>query len=263
MVSPVDIANQALSSIGTRSTILDFAEVSPEAEAVSLWYDNVRQTLLRMSQWGFARFFQNLALVKSAPGTPTNPNPTIDPNLSWDPQFPPPPWLFEYAYPSDCLMARYVVAASTQQLSGVPIFSINSPTPWQTMGPPVKSIIVTDKDVNGAFFKAICTNQPQATLCYTADVLDPNIWDAAFSSAMIAGLASSMAIALTGDKNLSRMLAQDANTTVMQARQMSANENLAQQDIIPDWIRIRGVNYGRDGYTAVLESFGPLFPVPS
>lgn len=265
MPSPVQIANQALSTIGTRSSILSFTEVSPEAYSVNLWYDNVRQTLLRMAQWGFARAYINLALVKSAPGTATNPNPTLDPSLSWDPRFPPPPWLFEYAYPAGCLMARYVVAASTQQVSGVPIFSTNNPVPWQTLGPPIKSIMITDQDENGADFKAICTNQPSATLCYTRDVLDPNVWDSAFSSAMIAGLASAMAIALTGDKNLAKLLAGQANDTVMAARVMSANEGLPTQEIIPDWIRIRGSTYGWDstGYTQMLESFGPLFSTPS
>lgn len=262
MTSPVDIANQALSAIGTRSTIESFAESSPEALAVNQWYDNVRTTALRTAQWGFARSFINLALLKSAPGTLTNPNPADV--TTWDPRFPPPPWLFEYAYPDKCLMARYVVPMANQQLSGIPIFSTSTPTPWPAMGCPVKSIVVVDQDlVTGADFRAICTNQPQATLCYTRDILDPNVWDTNFQSVVISALAGSMALALTGDKNLKRILMQEANATIVQARVASANEGLPTQDTIPDWIRVRGISYGWDGFMQTLDNYGPLFPVPA
>jgi hypothetical protein len=260
MTSPVDIANLALASVGTRSTILSFTEVSTEATAISQWYDLVRRQTLRAALWGFARQFIDLALIKSAPGTQENPNPP--PQAAWSSAFPPPPWLFEYAYPANCLMARYVVPAATQQLSGVPIFSTNNPVAWSVMGPSVKSIVIIDQDPQGNDIKAICTNQDQATLCYTKDVLNVDLWDPGFQQAVVDGLGYRITIGLTGDKKLSDMLAQRANDTIMRARASNANESLSNQGSIPDWIRTRGVNYGWDGYTQTLESFGPLFPNP-
>src|ERR1700730_14040497 len=122
------------------------------------------------------------------------------------------------------------------------------------MGPAVKSIVVVDQDSHGNDFKAICTNQDQATLCYTKDVTNVDMWDTGFQQAVVDGLGYRIAIGLTGDKKLSDMLAQRANDTIMRARAFNANESLSTQDFIPDWIRTRGVNYGWDGYTQTLEA---------
>lgn len=261
MTSATDVANLALLNIGTRSTIESLTETSAEARVCNQYYNLTRRQLLRMAYWGFARAFINLALIKSAPGTPENPNPSSA--ATWSPAFPPQPWLFEYAYPDECLMARYVVPAVTQQVQTVPIFSSFNPSAWQILGPPVKSIIINDKDGAGNKFKAICTNQDQATLCFTEDITEPDLWDAMFHQALVDVLGARVTLGLTGDKNLAKLLVEQANTTIMQARQVSANEALSQQDSVPDWIRVRSFNYGYSGYTSTLESFGPLFPTPT
>lgn len=81
MPSDAEIANMALSKMGTRATITSLTENSTEARAINTWYANVRDSLIRSLDWNFARVYLPLSLS----GTP------------------PARWAYSYAYPSDCL----------------------------------------------------------------------------------------------------------------------------------------------------------------
>jgi len=81
MPTDVDIANMALSRLGTRATIASLTENSTEARAISTWYTAIRDDLLRAADWNFSRVYLSLATS----GTP------------------PDRWAYSYAYPSDCL----------------------------------------------------------------------------------------------------------------------------------------------------------------
>ena len=81
MTTDADIANMALSRLGTRATIAALNENSAEARAIVTWYATVRDSLMRARDWNFSRV--TLALASS--GTP------------------PARWGRSYAYPSDCL----------------------------------------------------------------------------------------------------------------------------------------------------------------
>ena len=66
-------------------------------------YSETRDEMLRAFDWGFAERNINMTLLKSAPAGGYFP-----PNV-WNPVTnPPPPWAFEYGYPSDCLKVRSV-----------------------------------------------------------------------------------------------------------------------------------------------------------
>jgi hypothetical protein len=266
MTTSTDISNMALSAVGTRSSIVNLNEGSIESNECSKWYNTTRRQLIRMALWGFARKYVNLALYKSAPGTPENPNALVNTSGIWSPAYPPPPWMYEYAYPSDCLFARFVFPAPMPQVAGVPIFSTTLVSPNQISGPPVKSVIAIDStDTKGnplsSPLKVILTNQENATLCYNTDVTVEDLWDESFKLAMVAALGAAISLQLTGDKGTRDRLFQEANQMVMTARERSANESFSQQNIVPDWIRQRGVSYGWDGSTYMLDQFGPLFPV--
>lgn len=81
MPTDVNIANLALSRLGTQATIAALTERSTEAIQISLWYETVRDDLQGMIDWNFNRVTR--ALAQS--GTP------------------PSRWAYSYAYPSDCL----------------------------------------------------------------------------------------------------------------------------------------------------------------
>jgi hypothetical protein len=140
------IANQALASIGNRSTIASLGEQSNEAIQVNLIINDVILELLRMAPWDCAFNYNLLQLITAAPGTPENPN--FSP-IQWNKTLPAPPWAYEYAYPSDCLRALWVVPQyMTGYASGVPITTAitgGAPSFWN--GPPARFKVAIDQPV--------------------------------------------------------------------------------------------------------------------
>lgn len=95
--------------------------------------------------------------------------------------------------------------------------------------------------------RVILCNQEFATLAYVKQVTDPNVMDDLFLNAWSAILGARLCMALTGDKTLAKMLAgaaiDDANSAVARARTADGNEGLTINDVTPDWIRVRGINF--------------------
>jgi len=91
--------------------------------------------------------------------------------------------------------------------------------------------------------RVILTNQEFATLAYVKQVTDPNVMDTLFQSAWIQWLGANLCIALTGDKQLANMCIQLANRDIEEARKADGNEGLTINDVMPDWIRTRGINW--------------------
>lgn len=91
--------------------------------------------------------------------------------------------------------------------------------------------------------RVILTNQEFGTLSYVQDVTDPNIMDDAFQDAWAKVLGASVTIPLTGDKKLANLAIGAANSIIESARVMDGVEGLTINDITPDWMRIRGVDF--------------------
>jgi hypothetical protein len=91
--------------------------------------------------------------------------------------------------------------------------------------------------------RIILTNQEFATLCYIKQVQDPNIMDPLLIQAWIAALGARLIYQLSGDKSAANLKIAEANAAIMEARKADGNEGLTINDVTPDWIRIRGVNY--------------------
>lgn len=247
--SNTDIANRALSLIGTRSTIATLSENSNEAIQANIYLVQTRKEIVRMAPWNSATNYNSLAVICAAPGTPENPGVG---QTVWTKGIPPPPWAYEYAYPSDCIRPLWIVPQfSTGFSAGVPITTaVTGGAPQFWNGPPVKYKVGIDQigpagtpSVSGVDTKVIWTNQEQAILCYLKDITDPDVMDNQLQQAWVSLLAARLAIALTGDKALANMRIQDANGTIQVARVGDANEGLTINDVTPDWIRIRGVTY--------------------
>ena len=97
--------------------------------------------------------------------------------------------------------------------------------------------------------RVIWTNQQQAILAYVKRVTDPNVMDPLFLNAWSSYLASRLAFQLSGDKALANMKIQEANAHISLARAADANEGLLVNDVTPDWIRIRGINFADTGWS--------------
>ena len=216
------VCNLALSRVPTRSTIASLSENSPEARQCALWYQPSLNAVLQAAFWNFARKQLTLSLLQDATASPPGVVPT--------------PWLYEYAYPTDCIQVRYLMPtvdnlpASAPGASSVPYY----------MGQPVKFVISSDVDVNGNEIKVILSNQPSAVAVYTKRVVSPAMFDDQFLMALAAYMAHAMCPALTGDKAQAKILFELADKITRGAQSSNGNEGLTVMDSIPDWMRVRG-----------------------
>lgn len=222
MATDIDIANLALSAIGTRSSIASLLEGSQESNVLNQHYQQARQGILTGVHWNFARKQAQLSLLKDA---------TSSTSVA-----PPVPWTYEYAYPPDCLQGRYIMPslqANQANMSGA------FPTQQVASGP-VYFVVGTDTDANGNDVQVILTNQPQAIYVYTKDITNVALFGPDAVTAFYYYLASRCATQLTGDKSLAKALYDIAHQVTIDARVSNGNEGLTVIDVVPDWIRVRG-----------------------
>lgn len=113
--------------------------------------------------------------------------------------------------------------------------------------------------------RVILTNQEFATLAYTKQITDPNVFDPSFREALYLAGGAVLSMALKGDKDSANSLLKQANDEIRSARADDGNEGLTVNDVTPDWIRVRGVAYS-DGFSDASGpyqgyDFGSYFPM--
>lgn len=111
--------------------------------------------------------------------------------------------------------------------------------------------------------RVILTNQEFATLVYVKQITDPNVMDPLFQDAWANILGARLGMALSGDKTLVKLCTEQANNLIMEARKADGNEGLTVNNVTPDWIRGRGIDFS-DGYLAGPYSnfdWGNVFPI--
>ena len=261
MYAPSDIANEALDAIGVDYTIGDIEEGNRFAQVCLRKYRPCVASLLKAAHWSFARQQAQMQILADRTGQyATNTNVIL-------------PWLFEYALPNDCVHARHVPWQMQPVTSGAPAGNYTSGNPNAPLMSgmaqmpvgymrPARFMLARDPNFTAAPGAAywdvqgvsplgqtvVLTNVPQAYLIYTALVLTPSEWDTMFREAMVAYLASEIALPLTKDKKAGLAIrAQQiaiAKDKISEARAQSANENWNQVDLTPDWIRARSVGRG-------------------
>lgn len=234
-MSEIDICNQALAAIGTRSTISSIqpSDGSNEANACTLLYYPTRNALLRAAHWDFARAQLSLTQLKSAYDTPNTC---------------PVPFAYEYAYPSDCQKMRFLLpylntgTGINPPLTSAPQFSAPGCLWWNN---PIRFFVATDKDITNNDQTVILTNQPNAIGVYTKLITNTDLWDSQFQEAMVAALAARLVPALALNLSLMKGQIEIAKAIIDAARVTNGNEGPMLQDSIPDWIRVRN-NFGFD-----------------
>ena len=233
MTAPVDIGNRALSEIGARVMISSMDENTVAAANCKLWYNTMRQMLLRGAHWGFARATAPLSLLG-----------TLEDGTS---QY---PWRFMYAYPADCLKVRYlVVHPDTSDAGSAPAVGDTLFQNWNAMPSRNNRFLVANQpvtsDIGGVTSSAgkirvILSNVPNAWAVYTCDETDCDIFDPLFENALIMGLASKLVIPLSGNAGMKASYVQLAQDALIQARVADGNESVPSVDHTPDWIATRG-----------------------
>lgn len=238
----VSLCNLALLSIGARAQVSSISpsDGSTAADACTTLFSFVFEQLARSAQWGCLNKQLSLTLIQAAQGTPENPNGTSLP-------IPQQPYLYAYLYPPDCLLMRQILCPYDSTAgAGIPQTAINnSVTPSLPNQYAIPYEVAYSVDASGNPIEVVLTNQELALGNYTVNQQNPQSWDALFTSAFVALLASYLVPALSLDKNLmSAQLAIVEKVTAM-AMAQDGNEAITVQDHIPDWIRAR---QGASGY---------------
>jgi hypothetical protein len=110
--------------------------------------------------------------------------------------------------------------------------------------------------------RVLLCNQEFAICTYCQDITDPDIMDEAFIETWSLVLGARLTIPLTGDKKLANMAVQEANQIIAQARVGDGNEGLTINDVTPDWVRIRGIDFPSP-YSGPFSGFdwGGMWPI--
>lgn len=110
--------------------------------------------------------------------------------------------------------------------------------------------------------RVILCNQEFAIGTYVQDITDPDTMDQTFIDSWAKALGAEVTIPLTGDKKLANAAIQEVNTSIQWARANDGNEGLTVNDITPDWMRIRGIDYPAP-YSGPFSGFdwGGMYPI--
>lgn len=240
MTSAVDIANMALDQVSARFyiTSLDPPLPAPNAAILARWYTPSFGMVARAAHWNCLRVQADLTLLKAARGTPENPDGTAYP-------VPPRPWLYEYAWPADCLKARFLVQKPPDSATdAVPLLGAgwlaNPPLFAGAAGFPFQ--VAIDTDSGGNRVKVILTDLEWAQLVYTAEVTNPDLWDTHFQTAVASTLAAWTVMPIKNEPQALQTAIGVATNVIQQARVSDGNEGTTTTDRVPDWMAVRGLS---------------------
>lgn len=194
MADVVDLVNQGLRAAGLPLRINDIYEGSDAARVALELYGQARDELLDLKDWSFSRRVAPLKLLKGPP-----PAGGYYPAQPWSNIYPYPGFLYEYAYPSDCLDVRAIVPPPGMMPDLDPVPALwrvdNDATPIVSGTPPVAS---------GPPAKVIYCNVTSALIVYRAQITDPASFDTGFIAALVASLGKKFAKAFGADVNTDR-----------------------------------------------------------
>lgn len=195
------------------------AETSVEAQACTRWYDKVRQKVLRAGPWPEAQTTALLTLAVER-----------DTAADWVVTDPPPGWLYAYLQPATLLAPRYLSDYGRFQ---------------QVVSP--------------ASIKWIVSNTEDAILTYTKDETTVDQWSVELRLAIEYALAAAVCVKLTGKHERLKIVAEEANRLILQARVNDANNQEVQQETVAPWHAARGVDISSG--SRYIFPFGPLVNV--
>lgn len=262
MADQLSICNRALLAVGARAQIstLNPSDGSVEANACSVLFQPTFEQLARTAPWNCLGKQVTLSLVAAASGTPENPEGTSLP-------VPPSPWLYAYAYPSDCLDVRYIVPSYPASTGSTPDFPVNvASATWLPTGGQIPFKVQLIDATPASQRLCVLTNQELAQVVYTTNFSNPAGWDSLFQEGMVASLGAFLVPALSLSLPLLDRCVKQAEVAIAQARVRDGNEGVTNMDHTPDWMQARlggtgwyslGYGYGStQGYNMCWPSGG-------
>ena len=285
------MVNQACDLAGIpEQTIGDIQQGTTAARVALRHYMPCLEQLLRGAYWNMARRCAPMELLGAVPGfgppVPSGQTPPYGCQVVV-------PWCFEYAWPIDCIAARFVPFNNSLPQSSTPAGNFVMPSqappttqklPFQTPPylMPAKMLVANSTNyplpvppntppqqwwnTRGAapdIRTVVLCNVPCAELVYTAFIPYPNLWDPLFLEAMCALLATHLALPCNPDKKEGRALRGEAiaiaKAAIGVARVRDGNEGTNGRSRTAEWTRARnrGAGYGGFGGWGGFEDGGP------
>lgn len=214
MASEVEICNLALNSLGQTIPIANLTERSKEAKLCATHYPQVRDELLSMHPWPFARKAQALVLVADAP------------LIGWE---------YQYAYPQTCLRAWRVCRED-----GIRQTWRDLCLSWDWHGQRYATMDVPFELTSGSQQTCLATDLEDAYLLFTSKVTDTNRFSPLFVNALAQMLASRLAMPLAVDPRRQQMAAELAYNAMQYAMAEALNEGVEDPDRTTPSISVRG-----------------------
>lgn len=265
--TPTAIANLALDAASLNFTLGDIQEGTRPAQVCLRAYGDCLRQLLRSANWNCARKQAPLFLLADATGQTPNVGRRV----------PGSQFTYAYALPTDAAKIRYI-PWNPFLLPAVPADNIvppdsdaplttNSGQPAYLQQRPVPARFLVTTDVNNIPEGAgndiqgispigrtvVLTNVKNADAIYTFNAMWPSIWDYHFRAAMVAYLASEIAVPLAEPKDKRFAVAERdrniaiATEKIKQARISDGQEGWHSSDLSVDWMRVR-VSGGYGGW---------------
>jgi hypothetical protein len=296
-----DVCNQAFDALGTGIVIGSILDGTTESEAARRWYGPELRALLRTANWAFARKRSPLQLLADATGQTTTVGTQVEPPwlyaYAWPIDAVRARWLPWSGFAPQGLATPGGLPPIPGQISlpaGVPIMpNLNTPASplwrevpsrflcavsdqypveigaqnWDTLpdldniegvGPNSRRVIYTNVPPFGAFGALA-----GAQLVYTFLCLEVEVWDDMFREALVATLASRLAMPAIAGKATSTAADRQAalterNTQIAIAKNLVREARVASSqeagypmrtDQEPDWLRTRRTGRARWGFS--------------
>lgn len=199
MSSKITICNLALAHLG-QEPLVSLEQTDERARRLNLFYEPVKEEVLRTHNWGFACAREILSLLEKR-----------------DSDLP-----YVYQYPADALYVRRVFCPDGRRgLRGA------------------EGVQFKEEYLKTYNTRVLCTALPDAAAEYTKNILDAGVFDAAFVKAFSLALAADMAVALTGDSALAAQLLQKYTLSLDEARRSNMTEGLADHSVSSAFVEAR------------------------
>lgn len=199
----VDIYNMAAARIGVfDSAIASVDESLKIVRLLNFFYDQAVDYVLADFPWKFA---ERRILLASLGTPPVN-------------------WGYRYAYPTDCVSARYITVPG-----------LRNPRSDQRIPFQVGS--------SGTVREIYC-DQPGAELVYTSRVTDLNLWGSLAVSALAYRMASEVAMPMSGKPDIANSALSGYYREVSRAAAAALNEGTPDQPPISEFIAVRSGGLG-------------------
>lgn len=181
-----NLVNLGLRDAGIPLRINDIYEGSEAAKTALEIYGLCRDYLIDSKEWSFSRRRVTLTLLKGPP-----PDGGYNFAQPWTNIYPAPGFLYEYAYPSDTITLRAIIAPPGMMPDLDPLPALwridNDQTPVVSGSPPTAA---------GPAARVILCNTTNAMAIYWARITDPAQWDdPGFVEALVDALGKKFAVA--------------------------------------------------------------------